>query len=546
LALWERLSRNNDTRLAQVIKRKTKKPRKDVSVITGAGFSNIATESSGGGSSTLDGLTDVTITSVADLDIIQYDNTSAEWINATLTHAGLPDINTGDRQLGGHTYATRRYQAAGSPAVTDDTPNFLVGDIWTNTTTDVSYICSDNSTGAAIWTSITGGGSIALNDLTDVTITSVAAGDTFYYNGSTWVNFAKGSDGQVFTLASGIPSWATPATYIGGSTGSTDNVMLRSDGTGGATLQDSSWGVANDGELTNILFSAGSSRVMSTRVSGDAFSRFEQRANGKILWGLDGTSAPDAVLYRIDADTVGVVGDSIDIGFHASTFLKVTNAVAITPDADEIAFQGTTDLRPFAYNENDAAFDLGRTVKSWHIAEGTPGATTNNFNCNYKRQDTSNAASGDTPVYTTNSAVNFATGAVLPYLTSQWKFFRWSNVLYNSSDFVLFAPFQKDGDTVQASIIMRQNASHTGAHGLLTITLHITDGTTVSSAPVGQFSTLDGTFRTFTTGEVDVSAYGDTLQWVLKINGNNTSTGTNYNESMSYDYHSVLVEQWSE
>jgi len=40
-------------------------------------------------------------------------------------------------------------------------------------------------------------------------IASPVAGDTVYYNGSAWVALPKGSDGQVLTLASGVPTWAT-------------------------------------------------------------------------------------------------------------------------------------------------------------------------------------------------------------------------------------------------------------------------------------------------------------------------------------------------
>ena len=41
---------------------------------------------------------------------------------------------------------------------------------------------------------------------------SDAAGDVLYYNGTDYIRLAKGTDGQVLTLASGVPTWATPAT----------------------------------------------------------------------------------------------------------------------------------------------------------------------------------------------------------------------------------------------------------------------------------------------------------------------------------------------
>ncbi len=37
---------------------------------------------------------------------------------------------------------------------------------------------------------------------------SDAAGDILYYNGTDYIRLAKGTDGQVLTLASGVPTWA--------------------------------------------------------------------------------------------------------------------------------------------------------------------------------------------------------------------------------------------------------------------------------------------------------------------------------------------------
>tara|TARA_R100001530_G_scaffold115111_1_gene82064 strand:- start:333 stop:1028 length:696 start_codon:yes stop_codon:yes gene_type:complete len=40
---------------------------------------------------------------------------------------------------------------------------------------------------------------------------SDAAGDVLYYNGTDYIRLAKGTDGQVLTLASGVPTWAAAA-----------------------------------------------------------------------------------------------------------------------------------------------------------------------------------------------------------------------------------------------------------------------------------------------------------------------------------------------
>ena len=50
--------------------------------------------------------------------------------------------------------------------------------------------------------------SIKWTDLKDVLITTVATGDVAYYDGTNWINLAIGSNGQILTLAAGVPSWA--------------------------------------------------------------------------------------------------------------------------------------------------------------------------------------------------------------------------------------------------------------------------------------------------------------------------------------------------
>ena len=64
---------------------------------------------------------------------------------------------------------------------------------------------------------------------------SDAEGDILYSNGTAYVRLARGSDDQVLTLASGVPSWATPT--VGDITGVTAGVGLSGGGTtGGVTL----------------------------------------------------------------------------------------------------------------------------------------------------------------------------------------------------------------------------------------------------------------------------------------------------------------------
>ncbi len=77
--------------------------------------------------------------------------------------------------------------------------------------------------------------SIAANaiDGTHIAIGSDAAGDVMYYDGTNYVRLGKGTDGEVLTLASGVPSWAADstnvtATAVGGNvSGTVGNITIK-------------------------------------------------------------------------------------------------------------------------------------------------------------------------------------------------------------------------------------------------------------------------------------------------------------------------------
>lgn len=73
-----------------------------------------------------------------------------------------------------------------------------------------------------------------------MTLGSDANGDVYYRAGGVLTRIAIGGGGTCFTSNGTVPSWGSCAAgAIGGSTGATDNAILRADGTGGATLQTS-------------------------------------------------------------------------------------------------------------------------------------------------------------------------------------------------------------------------------------------------------------------------------------------------------------------
>src|SRR3990167_488078 len=68
----------------------------------------------------------------------------------------------------------------------------------------------------------------ALDDLSDVVITSAAQGNVLYNNGTNWVNLATGGAGQFLETqgAGAKPRWGTPTATISG----TDTQVLFFDG----------------------------------------------------------------------------------------------------------------------------------------------------------------------------------------------------------------------------------------------------------------------------------------------------------------------------
>lgn len=118
-----------------------------------------------------------------------------------------------------------RVTAGGITDIINTYPDNIVGALTNKTTpvdADVLHIEDSAASGASkyatftqAWTNYFKGKADALYQALDATLTSIAsvagvAGDILYASGTdTWARLAKGTDGQVLTLASGLPSWAT-------------------------------------------------------------------------------------------------------------------------------------------------------------------------------------------------------------------------------------------------------------------------------------------------------------------------------------------------
>ncbi len=91
--------------------------------------------------------------------------------------------------------------SGGLPALAD-------GKIWAGNASNVATAVTPSGD---VTMANTGAFTIADNSVTGakIAIASQSAGSMMYYNGTDWINIAPGTEGQVLTFTSGVPTWTT-------------------------------------------------------------------------------------------------------------------------------------------------------------------------------------------------------------------------------------------------------------------------------------------------------------------------------------------------
>lgn len=177
---------------------------------------------------------------------------------------------------------------------------------------------------------------LTLSELLDF-IGSATGGDILYRGASTWARLAKGSDGQILTLASGLPSWAGAA-----SAGKIGQILqtLTSAKTALTTAIPADNTIPTSSEGTEILSQtitpAGTSSTI--RVTAQVFGHARNTGGVGIGALFRGTTCLQTRAFRINATQQ--IGGVIALDFIDSpaTASSVTYSVRVGPDA------GTFDL----------------------------------------------------------------------------------------------------------------------------------------------------------------------------------------------------------
>ena len=128
-------------------------------------------------------------------------------------------------------------------------------------------------------------------DGTKIALGSDSEGDIMYSNGADYVRLARGSNGQVLTLASGVPSWANDSTDVGGTAVGGDM----------------------NGTIANIQIAA--ARVGETELADDAVTQAKINANAVGIEQLFVTDGSAGQLLSTDgAGNLSFISDPTNVG----------------------------------------------------------------------------------------------------------------------------------------------------------------------------------------------------------------------------------------
>ena len=161
-------------------------------------------------------------------------------------------------------------------------------------------------------------------------LASYAAGDVIYASGATTLaKLAKGSDTEVLTLASGVPTWAAPT--VGDITGVTAGTGLSGGGTTGTVtlnVEASQTQITSVGALGagSISSGFGAIDVGSSNIDGGTITgTFSGNITGDVTGNTSGTAATVTVAAQTAITSVGTL-TSLGVGDIASTGTFVTSS----------------------------------------------------------------------------------------------------------------------------------------------------------------------------------------------------------------------------
>jgi hypothetical protein len=297
------------------------------------------------GSSTLDGLSDVVITSVANGQVLVYDSATSQWINQTAGPAttldGLSDVVISS-VAGGQflVYNSTSLQWQNTSVTIPTTLNSL-SDVNTPSPVDGHVLTWDSSPGE--WVSLAPVYSSTFAGLSDVNVSGVAADDTIRYD---------------FPSGKWVPTNITPATSLNGLTDVTINTLTLANGQiliYNSTSQQwvnqsvSPGGVLSVTATLPITSTAGSTPVISTSMA----------TNKLIGRGTAGTGPMEEITLGTNLSLSGTTLNATGGGGLLYGTASGTNTYAVTITGVTSYTDGDTYVIKFTNgNDDDSSINI--------------------------------------------------------------------------------------------------------------------------------------------------------------------------------------------
>ena len=205
-------------------------------------------------------------------------------------------------------------------------------------------------------------------------LATYTAGDILYSSATNVLSaLAKGTNGQIMTLAGGIPSWAT-STKLDGPVSSTDNALMRFDSTTGKISQNSI-GILSD---TGVLSGITAYNAPDGTVTNPIYAFTSETNTGIYLSGINIMSIGVNGTRELDIGS----GLTVLSAFAAEAGIKLKSSRHVTTkliDTTAYAWLGNTDSGIFTFTlpagVQDTTYRVINTGSSANLLTLAPDGT---------------------------------------------------------------------------------------------------------------------------------------------------------------------------
>ena len=270
---------------------------------------------SAGGVSTLDGLSDVTITSPSNGQILSYDTGTSSWINSAAPSAGIASLyDDPSPQLSAFLDVNNQYISTsitnGNVFLAGDGTGTVViqGNFWPSGYGTSGQVLTTDGTGTLSWSSA-GGGASNLADLSDVTITTPSDDQFLRYDttSSKWIN--ESVNLGITELYQDTTPQLSGSLDVNGQQITTSvtngNILIFPDGSGYIQLDNHIW-PTSDGTSGQVLTTDGAGNLSWSSAGGVTS-----------LAGLDDvtiTTPSDNQFLRYDTASSKWINETVSLG----------------------------------------------------------------------------------------------------------------------------------------------------------------------------------------------------------------------------------------